>query len=184
MENKALILVDLQNDYFSSFENAKFELDKAEEASNNAAKLLKIFREKSMKIVHIRHEGSKFFIKGTEGSQIHKSVEPIENEIVITKNFPNSFLKTNLKEILEESNIKSLIIVGAMSHMCIDATTRAASDFGYKCTVVKDATATRELEFNGIKIPSKYVHASFMAALEFAYAKIENTQDVIKGLNS
>lgn len=184
MKQTALLLVDFQNDYFSTFEGAKFELEGTEKASSNASKILEFFRKSEGKIIHIKHEsakGASFFEIGTQGANIHKSVEPKENELVIIKNFPNSFKDTNLKEILDEINIKSLIIVGAMSHMCIDATTRAAKDFGYECTVISDATATRDLQFGDIVVPSKYVHASFMAALEFAYAKIKTTTEILKG---
>ena len=59
--------------------------------------------------------------------------------------------------------------------MCIDATTRAASDFGYKATVVHDACATRDLEFGGQVVSAAQVHAAMMSALAFAYAKVETT---------
>jgi nicotinamidase-related amidase len=59
-----------------------------------------------------------------------------------------------------------------MSHMCIDATTRAAFDFGFKCVVIHDACATRDLEFEGQTIAADQVHASFMAALGSAYATV------------
>ncbi|RXI26493.1 cysteine hydrolase family protein [Aliarcobacter trophiarum] len=185
MKDTALLLIDFQNDYFCSFEDAKFELVGAENASENASKILEVFRKNSGNIIHIKHENpenSLFFSKGSNGAKIHKSVEAIENETVITKSFPNSFKDTNLKEILDSLNVKSLIIVGAMSHMCIDAGTRAAKDFGYDCTVVSDATATRDLEFQGVIVPAKYVHAAFMASLEFAYAKVETTKEILKRL--
>lgn len=67
-------------------------------------------------------------------------------------------------------------MIGAMSHMCIEATSRAASDVGYKVTVVEDACATMDLEFNGVKVPAAQVHASAMAALEFGYGTITSTQ--------
>ncbi|QKF58449.1 cysteine hydrolase family protein [Aliarcobacter lanthieri] len=185
MKQTALLIVDFQNDYFSTFEGAKFELEKTENASNNASKILEFFRKSQGNIIHVKHEspkGAAFFEIGTQGAEIHRSVQPQNNEVVITKNFPNSFKDTNLKEILDEINIKSLIIVGAMSHMCIDATTRAAKDFGYECTVLSDATVTRDLLFGDIVVPAKYVHASFMAALEFAYARIKTTSEILEGL--
>ncbi|NVJ53885.1 MAG: cysteine hydrolase [Campylobacteraceae bacterium] len=188
MKNTALILIDLQNDYFSSFEGAKYPLTNSEEASKNASILLEEFRKKALNIIHIKHENpnenAPFFQIGSVGGQIHKSVEPLNDELVIVKNFPNSFLKTQLKEVLEERDIDSLIIVGAMTHMCVDATLRAAKDFGYNCTVINDACATKDLEFNGNTVSSLEVQNSFMAAFEFAYAKVESTKDFLKGLNS
>ena len=95
------------------------------------------------------------------------------------KNYPNSFLKSELKQVLDEKGVEELVIVGAMSHMCIDATTRAASDFGYKTTVVHDACATRDLEFRGQMVPAAQVHATLMSALAFAYATIVTTDEYL-----
>ena len=59
-----------------------------------------------------------------------------------------------------------------MSHMCIDATTRAAADLGFECVVIHDACATRDLEFQGKPVAAEAVHGSFMAALGAAYARV------------
>jgi nicotinamidase-related amidase len=98
---------------------------------------------------------------------------------VVVKNFPNSFLKTNLKELLDQHGIKEVTVIGAMSHMCIDATTRAASDFGYNATVVHDACATLDLEFRGTTVPAAQVHAALMAALAYGYASVVSTSEYL-----
>lgn len=187
MQKTALLIVDFQNDYFSSFEGSKFPLVGAEEASKRALEILEFFRKKDMEVIHVRHESDEkegvFFNKGSKGANIHKNLEPLKNEVVITKNFPNSFKETKLKEVLDDLGIKSLVIVGAMSHMCIDAGVRAANDFGYNCTVISDACATRDLEFKGEIIPARYVHSAFMSALEFGYAKVVNTKNILEDLS-
>ncbi|MNE78869.1 Streptothricin hydrolase [compost metagenome] len=99
-------------------------------------------------------------------------------EPVVLKNYPNSFRDTNLKALLEEGGVEEVVLVGAMSHMCIDATSRAAADLGYKTLVVHDACATRDLEFDGMTVPAAQVHAALMAALGFAVAEIVSTADV------
>lgn len=186
MKNTALLLVDFQNDYFSSFKDAKFPLENSEEASLNAKLILDIFRQKQFDVIHVFHENealdARFFAKGTSGAKIYFLLTPLENEKVISKNRPNSFLDTDLKEHLDENEINTLVIVGAMSHMCIDATVRAAKDFGYNCIVVSDACATKELEYDKIKIPAKYVHGTIMSALEFAYANVTDTKNILEGL--
>jgi nicotinamidase-related amidase len=99
-------------------------------------------------------------------------VEPLANELVIQKHFPNSFRKTTLEDEMRKAGVEEAVICGAMSHMCIDATTRAAADLGFKCTVIHDACATRDLDFEGNIIKAGNVHQSFMAALQFFYAKV------------
>ncbi|HEY7884811.1 MAG TPA: hypothetical protein VIC08_07665 [Cellvibrionaceae bacterium] len=64
-----------------------------------------------------------------------------------------------------------------MSHMCIQATTRAASDLGYKVGVLHDTCATLDLAFNGVSVPAAQVHASSMAALGFAYAEVVGVEE-------
>jgi nicotinamidase-related amidase len=168
-----LILVDIQNDYFPG---GRMELVGIKEASIKARNLLDYFREKQLPTCHIQHiflnANAGFFIPKTDGIEIHESAKPLSGELVIQKNYPNSFLKTRLFYELKKAEIDELVICGAMSHMCIDATTRAAVDFGLKCVIVHDACATKDLQFNGKTIPADEVHGSFMNALGFAYANI------------
>ncbi len=96
------------------------------------------------------------------------------------KHYPNAFRDTELKTLLDRQGIRTLTILGAMSHVCIDATVRAAVDLGYDVTVVHDAIATRDLEFNGTDVPAKQVHAAYMAALSFAYATVVSTDESLE----
>lgn len=185
MTTTALLIVDLQNDYF---EGGKFPLEKSDAAAANAARILAAFRSAKMPVIHIRHEvlrkPAPFFAPETEGAEIHTSVAPNANEAVITKNFPNSFRDTDLQAQLQALGITDLVITGAMSNMCIDATTRAAADLGYGCSVAHDACAAAALEFDGTPIPAAQVHASFMAALAMGYAAVLPTKQVIAGLSA
>ncbi|MCS3453771.1 nicotinamidase-related amidase [Bradyrhizobium elkanii] len=63
--------------------------------------------------------------------------------------------------------------------MCIDATSRAAADYGYKTTILHDACATCDLPFGGIIVPAVQVHAAFMAALGLAYGTVTTTSDYL-----
>jgi nicotinamidase-related amidase len=181
--NNCLIVIDLQNDYFPG---GSMELVGVEEAAANARILLKEFRKKKLPVVHVRHIATRpdagFFLPETEGAKIHHIVAPEADEIVVVKNYPNSFRNTPLLDILKEIQPDNLVICGAMSHMCIDATTRAAFDAGFNCTVAEDACATKDLIFKGTTIKASQVHASFMAALSAPYAQVRSTTEVIQCL--
>jgi nicotinamidase-related amidase len=181
--NKCLIMVDLQNDYFPG---GKMELAGIEDAAENAQVLLNEFRNAKSPVIHIQHisarPGATFFLPGTDGAKINDGVTPREGETVVVKNYPNSFRDTSLLEILRNAHIDNLVICGAMSHMCIDATTRAAFDLGFNCVVAEDACATMDLFFNKKIIKASEVHASFMAALSFPYAKVVLTRDIVKDM--
>lgn len=172
-----LLLVDIQNDYFPG---GKMELAGMNEAATKAKELLEHFRKSNLPTFHIQHvalsKEAPFFAQNTEGAEIHESIKPRPMDMVIKKHFPNSFRETDLLENLRRSGIEALVICGAMSHICIDATTRAAADYGYLCTVIHDACATRDLQFENTQVPAKQVHASFMSALGFAYAKVISLQ--------
>ena len=174
-----LILVDLQNDYFPGGNMALFETEKA---AANARLLLNMFRKNNLTIIHIRHlslrPGATFFLPDTYGAEINGMIAPERGEPVIVKNFPNSFRETALAAELTKRKVDNLVICGAMSHMCIDSTVRAAFDLGFHCQVAEDACTTRDLVFNGKKVK---VHASFMAALSVAFANVATTDAILNG---
>ncbi|WP_419771401.1 MAG: cysteine hydrolase family protein [Candidatus Marinarcus sp.] len=178
--SKALIIIDIQNDYF---EGGACELVNPMEASLKAKKVLEYFREHSMPVFHVKHtnirEGATFFLPNTKGVQIHENVKPLENEIIIQKNYPNSFLETSLENELEKLNIKELVICGMMSHMCVDSTTRAAFDMGFDVTLVHDACTTKDLEFLGKKVKASEVHNAFMSALGSVFAEVVSVEEIL-----
>ena len=180
MAKQALIVVDIQNDYFPQ---GKWPLVGADAAADNAVRLIKAFRDAGDSVVHIRHEftseDAPFFTPNSEGAKLHPKVLNRADEPVVLKHFVNSFRETELQSILDEQGIKELVVVGSMSHMCVDGITRAAADFGYTVTVIHDACATRDLEFNGLTVPAAQVHAAFMAALAFAYASVVSTNEYL-----
>ncbi|MBY0541619.1 MAG: cysteine hydrolase [Campylobacterales bacterium] len=181
--SKALIIIDIQNDYF---QGGNCELVNPVEASLKAKELLEYFRKNKMPVFHVQHinlrKGATYFLPNTRGVQIHENVKPLENEIIIEKNFPNSFLETNLESELEKQNIKELVICGMMSHMCIDSTTRAAFDLGFECTVAHDACTTKDLVFLDKKVKASEVHNSFMSALGIVFAKVVSENEILKDI--
>lgn len=179
----ALLLVDIQRDYFPQ---GRMEVVGAVEAGRAAGKLLAAFRDRGFPVFHIRHiaarAGATFLLPGTEGIDFHETAMPLPGEPVITKHYPNSFRATGLREELIVRDVRDVVICGMMSHMCVDATARAAFDSGYSCTVAHDACATRNMTFGCVEIPAKQVHGSFMAALGAVYAKVSSTTDIIGSL--
>jgi len=181
----ALIIIDIQNDYFP---DGRMEVVGANSAALNAKSLLEEFRNNNKPIVHVQHlslrEGSTFFLPGTTGVEIHKHVIPLDHEKHIIKHYPNSFRDTQLEEYLLDNGIKKIIFCGMMSHMCIDTTVRAAFDKGFSCIVADDACATRQLTHSGVDVPSSFVHAAYMAALGAVFAEILSTEQIIKQFSS
>jgi nicotinamidase-related amidase len=181
----ALLLVDIQNDYFPG---GKMELVAMAAAAAQAQALLAAFRRRQWPTFHIQHvslrKGAPFFAPGTPGVEIHAGIAALPGETVIAKHFPNSFRDTGLTEILNAAGVGELVICGAMSHMCIDASTRATADQGFGCTVIHDACATMDLTFGEKVIPARQVHGAFMAALASFYARVLSREEFLRGLES
>jgi nicotinamidase-related amidase len=159
----ALLIVDIQNFYFPGDGPG---LVNAEAASLNAREILEIFREKNQLIVHVRHKSDK-------GFEIHKNVEPLSDEKVITKEEVNSFQNTDLLEYLKSNNISRLVIIGMQTQMCLEAAVRAAHDFGFECIVIHDACATRDVKFEDKIVKAEDVQTAVLATLaDGGYAKV------------
>jgi nicotinamidase-related amidase len=179
--NTALLIVDIQNDYFPG---GKMELVGSNDAATIALGLLSAFRNTNRPVIHVQHisakPGASFFLPNTCGVEINDLVKPFENETVIQKNFPNSFRNTSLLEYLNRKKINRLVICGMMTHMCIDATTRAAFDYGFDCIIAENACATRNLMLNDEIVSARYVHLAFLSALNSIYASVINTDEIIR----
>ena len=179
MPDTALLVIDIQNDYFPG---GAMELEGADAAGAKAAAALARFRKDGNPVIHVRHlsvrPGSTFFLPGTKGAEIHALVAPKAGETVVEKNFPNSFRNTSLQETLQKQGVKNLVVAGMMTHMCVDASVRHAADLGYKITLLADACATRAQSYGGEKVPARQVHTAFLAALNGFYAKVVDTHEL------
>lgn len=168
----ALLLIDIQDFYFPGGRSA---LKNPEKASLNAQKIMKKFREKDFLVVHIRHNAK-------SGAEIHEHVKPIKTEKVISKDHVNGFKDTDLLKYLRAHNVKQLVICGMMTHMCVEAATRAAHDFGFNCILIGDGCATRDLKYGNRVIKAEDVHVSTLSSLKGYYAKVMNTEEYLASL--
>lgn len=180
MKKRGVIVIDLQNEYLPT---GKLPLSGIEAASANAARVIADARSKGFPVVHVRHEFASseapVFVPGTSGVEIQPTVAPAGDEPVIVKNHINAFRDTDLQQQLEARGVEEVVVVGAMSHMCVDAGVRAAADMGYAVTVLHDACATLDLEFGGVTVPAAQVHATMMAAFAFGYATVKSTEEYL-----
>lgn len=183
-QNCALLLIDLQK----GFEDIEYwgggrNNNKAEE---NAAAILNAWREQNLALYHIKHcstNSNSPLAEGNKGNDFIESCQPIEGELVIKKKVNSAFISTNLKALLDEKNIKKIIIVGLTTDHCISTTTRMAGNLGYETYLIEDATATFDkLGINGEKYAAKLIHDTALASLHKEFAKVICTNDVLNAL--
>jgi nicotinamidase-related amidase len=176
--NTVLILIDIQNIYFTE---GKYKLRGPENAAQNAAKLLRYFRDKMLPVIHIKHlfDGAGYLEELEYLRAFHSLVTPETDEIIIEKQYPSAFLGTELDKRLKSLGIQRLVIAGMMTHMCIDTTIRASQDYGYEVIVIDDACATKDLSYHKDIIPAEIVHNTYMASINGVFAKVIDTDEFL-----
>ncbi len=171
LADSTLILVDCQNTYTYGV----MELDGVQAALEETAALLDRARTAGIPIIHIQHDGgagSPYDLTAEIGA-IVDSVAPRDGEPVVIKQFPNSFVQTELDGQLKALGASNLVLAGFMTHMCINSTARGAFSLGYAPTVVASATATRPLPgVGGETVPAAALQAASLAALSDLFAVV------------
>jgi nicotinamidase-related amidase len=176
----ALILIDIQMDYFRP---EKLLIPDGARVVERAAALRDWAGERGIAVVHIQQvsgAASPIFAAGTDGIAIHPDLAPRDGETVIVKTLPSSFDRTDLHALLQECGVKTLILAGLMTHMCVETTCRGALPLGYAVIVAADATASRDLPaFDGSVIPHAEVHRNALAAMGDRFADVLSTEAIL-----
>jgi nicotinamidase-related amidase len=166
-----LVLIDCQNTYTQGV----MELEGVQAALDEAAALLNRARTAGIPIIHVQHSdgpGSLYDVDGESGAIVAR-VAPRDGEPVVVKQYPNSFVETDLDEKLKAVGASNLIIGGFMTHMCVNSTARAAFNLGYAPTVVAAATATRALPgVAGETVPAAVIQSASLAGIADLFAVV------------
>jgi nicotinamidase-related amidase len=169
--NATLLIIDAQEEYRSGV----LQLPGLDTALAEIAKLLTAARNTGASIVHVKHlgiPGGLLDPRGPRGQHLPE-VAPLPGETVVEKRLPNAFAGTELHEQLQARGHLDLIVCGFMTHSSISTTVRAAKDYGYRCTVVDTACATRDLPTpEGTVIDAAEVHRIEMIALADNFAAL------------
>ena len=169
-QRSALLLIDIQEFYFPG---GRSPLAEPEKAAQNAARLLVHFREEKLPVIHVRHNSE-------PGGMISNIVKPLPQEMIFSKDAVNCFAGTSLLDSLRSNRIDTLVICGMQTHMCVEAATRAASDYGFKCILIHDACATKDLKYSDRLIKAEDVHYSTLVTLK-NYATVVSVSEFLNG---
>ncbi|MCO5144717.1 MAG: isochorismatase family protein [Aquamicrobium sp.] len=175
-----VVVVDAQREYV----DGRLPLHGVDAALANIAALLAAARAAGAPVIHVRHKGQPggLFGPDTTGYALAPQAAALAGETVIDKGLPNSFAGTALKEALDATGRKRLVVAGFMTHMCVSSTTRAASEHGFAVVVLSDATATRDLPAPGGSgvIPAAALHEAELAALADRFALVCPTAELVR----
>lgn len=136
--NTALLVVDVQNAIVNG------SLYKMDQVLENIQTIISECREKGIEVIYIQHTeiDDDHFRLGSHGWKIHDSIKPRPHEQVIRKHYNSAFKDTPLKTYLELLGFSQLIIIGLQTEYCIDATIKAAFEYGYHLTIPEDTNTT------------------------------------------
>ena len=180
LQDAALVMIDCQNTYREGI----MQLTGVEPALKEARRVLDRARALGRPVIHIQHDagpGTPYDVRAEIG-RIADIVSPQDGETVITKAYPNSFVQTSLDEELKRLGVKNLVLVGFMTHMCVNSTARGAFNLGYAPTVVASATATRDLPLpDGSLVRADALQPASIATMRDLFAAIAPTADTVLG---
>ena len=153
---KALLLIDLQNDYFPG---GKFPLWNTDVTLSNIEQAINAAKAKNIPIIHIQHIANPemgiapFFNKGSEGAKIHSRIlEAAPDAPIVFKEFADSFEKTNLEEVLKELGVDELLVCGMMTQNCVTHTAISKSAEKYKVSILPDCCTSVDLMIHNIAL--------------------------------
>jgi len=171
LADATVLLIDWQEEYRSG----DLILHDVEAAIGRAADVLTRARAAGARIVHVAHAGAQgtMFDRSAPRGRFVADLAPLSGEAVVEKTAPSAFTHTSLAEVLDARGRRPLVVMGAMTHMCVSSTLRVAAELGYSSCVVGDACATRDLPGpNGEVVPADQVHAAHLAALGDRFARV------------
>ncbi|WP_043309789.1 cysteine hydrolase family protein [Pseudomonas sp. ML96] len=170
LSKATLLVIDAQEEYRSGV----LQLPDVEAAISEIATLMGAARNLGSPVVHVRHLGIPGGFLDPQGprGRFIEGLAPLASEPVVEKRLPNAFAGTELHERLQQSGNLDLIICGFMTHSSVSTTVRAAKDYGYRCTLVDTACATRDLPYQDELIPARDLHRMTLAALSDNYAMV------------
>lgn len=164
MTKQALIVIDVQNDYFP---DGKYPLHETNATAQKNVEAIQAAKARAIPVIHVQHlvspelgEGL-FFYDESEGAEIHASILAAAPDApVIVKRHADCFENTNLDQLLEELGVEEIILAGMMTHNCVTHTalSPAASKYNPKvigeccCTVdpIAHALAVDSMQVRGI----------------------------------
>jgi len=144
--SKALLLIDLQNDYF---EGGSYPLWNTDEVLTNIEAAIMTAQDNGVHVVHVQHIADKnagiapFFNEGTPGAEIHERVHAAAPDApVVVKAYADSFHQTGLEQVLSERGVTELLVCGMMTQNCVTHTAISKAAEKYDVSILTDCCTT------------------------------------------
>ena len=143
---RALLVIDLQNDYFPG---GAFPLWNTDATLLNIEQAIAKAKAASTHIIHIQHIAdpslgiAPFFNKGSVGAEIHPSIFAAAPDApVVIKAYADSFHHTDLEATLQKLGVTELLVCGMMTQNCVTHTAIAKAAEKYTVSILADCCTT------------------------------------------
>jgi nicotinamidase-related amidase len=178
-ENEALLVIDVQNEYFTG----RLPVTFPDGSLNNILRAMDHAASVGMPVAVIQHSAaavdSPTFRKGSEGWGLHPEIEIRMRDILIEKSLPGSFTGTDLEKWLEEAGVQRVVICGYMAQMCCDTTARQAFHLGFAVDFLSDATGTLDVQNSAGSISASDLHRAVMVTQAMRFSRVMKTDEWI-----
>ncbi len=182
MSTPALLVIDVQN----AIDDPVWGRRGQPEMEDRIADLLDAWRARRLPVVHIRHDSTDLaspYRPGTRGNDFKPEVAPHPGEPVVDKRTNSAFIGTDLMDVLDELDVRQLVMTGVLLENSVEATARMAGNLGFEVVIPEDAVASVDrTDRRGRHWPAEDVHALTLAILENEYAQITDTRSLIEAL--
>ena len=139
---KALIVIDIQNDYFPG---GAFTLENVDEACKGAVEAIEQAKRDGWLVIGVQHVStpdSPLFKPDTEGVKIHSAVAAALGDApIVVKSEADSFFKTNLEQIVRDAGITDLYLTGMMTQHCVTHTALSSQARDMKVHIIAKGCA-------------------------------------------
>jgi nicotinamidase-related amidase len=185
MPKRALIVIDVQNEYFDGA--LPISDPPPDESVANIGRAMDAASAAGVPVIVVRHtsdDDSPIFQQGSHAWELHPEVERRPRDHLVDKHLPGSFTGTNLESILASEEVDSVAITGYMTHMCVDTTSRQAAHRGLAVEILNDATGTLALTNSGGSAAGEELHRATLVAQGQFFADVLSTDDWVARLDT
>lgn len=182
---RALIVIDVQNEYFTG--NLRIEYPDVRQSLPNICRAIDSAHAAGVPVVVVQHlfpEGFPVFARGSHGAELHPEVARRHRDHLVEKGMASSLTATDLGPWLRERGIDTLTVVGYMTHNCDDATVRQAMHEGWKVELLHDAAGSLPYTNAMGSATAEEIHRIFSIVMHTGFAAVVSTDEWLRALAS
>jgi nicotinamidase-related amidase len=175
MPNRALIVIDVQNEYFTG--QMRIAYPPVATTLPNITAAMRAAKAAGIPVVVVRHDApqaSPIFAQGSATWQLHPEVAALPADLLLTKHQASAFEGTELREWLAARGVDTITVAGYMTHNCCAATIYQAGDL--KAEFLSDASGSPSYENEAGKVSAEEIHRAYCTVFHSNFAAVASTE--------